>query len=481
MKKYLILVLAIIVATYAEAKVTLPALFSNNMILQQQCNAPIWGQSTAKSVTVTTSWNSKSVKSSVDASGNWRATIATPSYGGPYTITINDGSKTVIENVMIGEVWIASGQSNMEMPMAGFVSQPVEGANRDIATSKDSYMRVMTIEKVAESEPSNKVNSSGWQEATSESISTTSATAYYFARMLRAALDIPVGILVTSWGGTPINSWMSVENASKYEDCAKRDRNMAATQPSRSGVLFNGMINPIVGYAAKGFLWYQGESDRGSYKLYENKMVDLVSEWRTLWGDEQMAFYYAQIAPFEYDYRNSNTYCVSMYIREAQLKASTMIAGSGMAVLSDAGDKNCIHPTKKSIAGERLAYQALKKSYGLNGIEADGPIFNSMEIEGGEVTITFDNAANGLSATNGKLQDFEIASENGLFVEADAYIKGGKVVVSSPKVKNPAHVRYGFKDWFIGSLYNTQGIPASSFRTDSEQSTEVQQINKECN
>lgn len=471
MRRSLILIVALIWATGLRAEITMSPLFSDNMILQQNSSAPIWGQSSVMDamVVVTPSWSGHGVEAKADSRGLWNLNLDTPSYGGPYTITISDGSSThTIENVLVGEVWIASGQSNMEMQMRGFSGQPVAGGNRDIALSADSNLRIMTIERSSSAEPQTEINSSGWAEATPEIVAGSSATAYYFARMLRSSLDIPVGILCTSWGGTSIDCWLDSPTASKYIDIAERDKSREADHYRHSSAIFNAMINPIVGYAAQGFIWYQGETDRPYYTNYRDKFVDMVALWRGLWGDtqSQMGFYYAQIAPYDYVEYRSETEDNTPYIREAQVEALGLIPNSGMACLSDAGEQALIHPSRKYLAGERLAYQALLKEYDVKGIVADGPLYSSMEIVGSEIHLSFDNAELGLSTFGKELSDFEIAGVDGNFVAAKATIDGKVVVVSSSEVSNPKSVRYGFHGWFDGSLYNNAELPASSFRTD---------------
>ncbi len=468
MKKQFLLTLALLFAISARAEITLVPLFSDNMMLQQQSQAPIWGVTTIKNgeVRVTTSWDNQTFSTKADSKGNWRVSVETPVYGGPYTITIEDGDQQrVISNVIIGEVWIAAGQSNMFRKVSGQRSQHVIDSNMDLARSRDPQMRIMTIGRIISDEPLTTLRSGGWSEATSGVVSSTSATAYYFARTMRECLDVPVGIIVAAVGGTSINCWMDSQTASKFEDIAWNDAENTIDY-RHSCRLYNGMINPIAGYAAKGFIWYQGESDIVYYQSYAQKMADMVAQWRQKWDNEDMPFYYAQIAPYEYElYIRAGWH--SMYTREAQLEAAELIPNSGMAPLSDVGEADDIHPSNKRVPGERLALQALEKSYGFEGVEADGPTLESVEVNGNEMTLTFANARFGVSTLDqGELRDFEIAGQDGHFVEATAKIVAGNVVVSAPSVKEPKDVRYGFKNWFVGTLYNIEGIPASSFRTD---------------
>lgn len=469
MKSIIKLFLAIFTTTLAHAEVQLEPLFSDNMILQQNTEAAIWGKSSSKKSTlkVVGSWNNKAVEAQIATDSTWRVKLPTPSYGGPYTITIDDGDKKIIENVLIGEVWIASGQSNMEMEMAGFNSQPVEGSNRDIALSYDPMMRVMDVERTVSATPLTTVNSAGWSEAHSSVVAPLSATAYYFARTLRGALDIPIGILVSAWGGTSINSWVTPEHANSYQDVIEREakRRTSSRNQHYPGGLHNGMINPIAGYTARGFLWYQGESDRYRPESYAQKMLDMVTTWRTMWGSEDMPFYFAQIAPFEYAAGGKDDF-MSPYMREAMAEAVDVVANSAMVCLSDAGLQNCIHPSNKVVVGERFAYLALNRDYGQKSIIAYYPRYKSFEVDGNQLIITFDNAEIGLTTFGQELRDFEIAGEDGVFVEAKARIRGNTVILTSDEVATPLKAQYGFRNWFKGTLYNVAGLPASSFRTD---------------
>ncbi len=465
MKKIITLALSLAICSTVDAEVKLEPIFSDNMILQQNTEAAIWGTSSSKKTTlsVTGSWNNKAVKATIDASGGWRVALPTPSYGGPYTIKINDGDTKIIENVLIGEVWIASGQSNMEMEMAGFNCQPVENSNRDIALSLDPMLRVLDVERAVSDVAQTTVDSKGWSESNSDVVAPLSATAYYFARTLREALDIPVGILVSTWGGTSINSWVTPEYANSYKDVIEREKKSSPRSQHYPGGLHNGMINPIAGYTARGFLWYQGESDRFRYDTYAQKLSDLVSTWREMWGNEDMPFYFAQIAPFEYSVNGAED-TLSPYMREAMEAAVDVVPNSAMITLSDAGLKGCIHPSNKVVAGERFAYLALNRDYNQKYVIADYPKYKSFAVDGDKLTITFDSAKTGLTSFGEELQDFEIAGEDGVFYAATARIRGNTVILQSKSVPSPTQAQYGFKNWFKGSLFNIAGLPASSFR-----------------
>jgi sialate O-acetylesterase len=448
------------------AQVKLPGIFSDNMVLQQQTQAAIWGKKTLNStIKVTTSWNNRSYSVVADKDGYWKVTVSTPVAGGPFNITISDGQPVTLRNVMIGEVWVCSGQSNMAMAMKGYMAQPVMGSNEYIATSSNSQIRLITIPRSTSLTP--LVDFTGnWKTCEPENVSEFSATAYFFGIMLNNVLKVPVGLICTSWGGTRIEPWIS-ENGLKNFDWVKLPDKTQALSGSNiqqtPTVLFNAMINPIVGYGLRGAIWYQGESNRNEPAQYQKLLPGLIENWRSVWGIGEFPFYYVQIAPFDYGPTGLN----SAYLREAQLKASTAIKNIGMACIMDTGEKDNIHPSNKKAAGDRLAYQALVKTYGKKGYAAEGPVLKEMKIEGSIVRLTFDNAVNGLASLGKELSCFEVAGANKRFYPAKAIVTNPGITIFCPYVAEPVAVRYAFKDFIVGDLFNTEGLPASSFRTDT--------------
>jgi sialate O-acetylesterase len=463
-----ILFVLVIPASALFAQVKLPAIFGDNMVLQQQTEAAIWGKKTLNStVKVSTSWNNKSYTVVADKDGNWKLKVSTPVAGGPYTITITDGKPVTLKNVMIGEVWVCSGQSNMEMPMKGFKNQPVTGSNEYIAASSNIQIRLITVPRTASLIATDDFKGT-WKTCEPENVSEFSATAYFFGLMLYKTLKVPVGLICTSWGGTRIEPWISEAGLTKYDWVKIPDKTQPQAQnttlsPQTPTVLFNAMINPIAGYGIRGAIWYQGESNRNEPSQYQKLLPGLVENWRFIWGIGEFPFYYVQIAPFDYGPTGLN----SAYLREAQLKASTAIANIGMACIMDCGEKDCIHPANKAAAGNRLAYHALIKTYGKKGFAGEGPVLKEMKVEGNQVKLTFDNAPNGITSFGKELSCFEVAGSNKRFYPASAFITNAGVTLFSPLVNEPVSVRYAFKDFIIGDLFNTEGLPASSFRTDT--------------
>jgi sialate O-acetylesterase len=434
------------------------------MVLQQNSEAAMWGTATANtSVKVTTGWNKKSYTAKADKDGKWKLKVTTPPAGGPYEITISDGKMIRLKNVMIGEVWICSGQSNMEMPMKGYMSQPILGANEAIAISSNPSIRLFTVKKASSLQPLDDFTGS-WQNSEPENVSQFSATAYYFGLMLHNILKVPIGLINTSWGGTRIEPWMSEEGVKKFDFVKLPDKNQTGTLSQQTPtVLFNAMINPIVGYGIKGAIWYQGESNRNEPVQYAQLLPGMVENWRSLWGIGEFPFYYVQIAPYDYGITGLN----SAYLREAQLKASTAIPNIGMACIMDVGEKDCIHPAHKKTGSDRLAFLALTKTYGKTGFTGAGPVYKEMTVNGQVVKLAFDNAANGLTSFGKELSCFEVAGANKRFFPAEASISGKGITVYRPIVSEPVAVRYAFRDFIVGDLFNTEGLPASSFRTDN--------------
>jgi len=459
----LVLLLMVFQVFEVKAEIILPSIFGNNMVLQQNSNVAVWGKAAPNTaVRIKTSWNNKTYSARSGSDGSWMIKVSTPQAGGPFNLTISDGKPLVLRNVLIGEVWVCSGQSNMFMPLSGFKNQPVLGSLEFIVTSANPQIRLITVPLKASLTPENDFEGK-WEECNPETVNSFSATAYFFGRMLNQVLGVPIGLIQTSWGGTRIEPWLSEDGACKFNWIKVPGELPPGSKISKDlpTVIFNAMINPLVDYGIKGVIWYQGEANRNEPGRYRDLLPALVNDWRTKWNIGEFPFYYAQIAPFNYG-SNVN----SAYLREAQLLASEVIPNSGIVSLIDAGEENCIHPSNKKVAGDRLAYLALSKTYGIIGFPCEGPVLKEMTIDDNIVSLTFSNATNGLTSYGKELSCFEVAGENRRFYPAIAYITGTGVSLFSPSVNKPVAVRYAFKDYVRGDLYNTEGLPASSFRTD---------------
>ena len=455
MKKILLMAAVSCMAVSAQAKVTLPQIFGDNMVLQQQSDVKFWGTAEPSSkVTVRPSWDKKAaVAVTSDTDGKWTASVATPSAGGPYTVEISDGEKTVLDNVLVGEVWFCSGQSNMEMPVRGFGSQPVEGSADVIMKAVPSTpIRFCTVNKTKAVTPQDDCETR-WMENTPDAVADASATAYFFGMYLQEVLDVPVGLIISDWGGTAIEAWMDRETiAAGFPefDLSFIDRN--ELQDNVYGTptqLYNAMVAPLIPYTIKGMLWYQGEANIGRPEQYRKLMSAYVQMMRDRYGDPQALG--------------------SAYLREAQMLSQNDIPNCGMAVTLDVGDSGCIHPAKKREVGERLALMALHQTYGRKTINPYSPIYESWEVQDGQIFVNFSRTEGGLSPRGHELGGFEVAGPDKVFYPATAVVEQeDRIRVICPKeVSEPAAVRYGFHNCAEASLYNLYGIPASPFRTDN--------------
>ncbi len=445
-------------------KINFPAIIGDNMVLQQQSNVPLWGTATKNTtITIQTSWNNKVYKSKSGSDGKWNIFVSTPTAGGPFIISFSDGQMTNLKNILVGEVWLCSGQSNMEMPVKGFKNQPILNSNDIAVNSENSNIRIFLLEKKVSRVPLDSCRGS-WTVSEAASAKQFSAVGYQFAQMLQEKLKVPVGIIGTYWGGTPIQAWMDENSLKTFPEMKiPVPTDTSRLTPNVPTSLYNGMINPVVGFGLKGFLWYQGESNVGNYYIYERLMQSMVGEWRKIWKNDSLSFYYVQIAPYTY---GADTGRRSAYLRETQLKASSSIPNAGMAVAMDVGTQRGIHPPDKTTISKRLLYLALAKTYHRNGITFSGPVYKSMKIDSSRVNITFDFAENGLTSFGKDISNFEVAGADKIFYPATVRVTATGITVQSEKVKDPVAVRYGFKDWVVGELYNNEGLPASSFRTD---------------
>ena len=466
MKKLTFILTALLAATTAGAKVTLPKMFSDGMVMQRETNANLWG--TAKgsaTVSITTSWDGKTYSVKAGKDGKWKTSVPTPKAGGPYRITLSDGEETVLDNILIGELWLCSGQSNMEMPMKGFKNQPVENAVEDILYSADSQLRLFTVKRNSRFAPIDTV-SGHWSEAAPASVREFSATAYHFGRELRRMLGVPVGLIVTSWGGSACEAWMKADWLKAFPDAKIPATEADVKSKNRTPtVLYNGMLHPLIGITMRGVIWYQGEDNVPRYKTYANMLTTMVRGWRAEWGQGDFPFYYCQIAPYDYSLIDWTTN--SALLREQQSKAELMMPNAGMAVLMDAGLEYGIHPRKKHLAGLRLALLALKNTYGVEGLTAESPYYKEVKFQGDTAVVTFERAGMWVYGSNGLKSDlFEVAGEDRVFHPAKAWIERSKVYVKSDAVKRPVAVRYAFKNWAMGDLY-CDGLPLPSFRTDN--------------
>ena len=472
MRKIFLVFTAFLTVTVAmQAKVVLPPIFADDMVLQQQSNAAVWGTATPDAeVVITATWSDVQTTVKADASGKWSAFLPTPVAGGPYEITFNDGEALTVKNVLIGEVWMCMGQSNMEMPLKGFEAQPVDNAADIILGAKASVpIRVCKIKKTVAYEVKDEAPAK-WMENVPAEIGNASATAYFFALRLYETLDIPVGVIDVSYGGSYIEAWMPEEllrsefdGEFDYAHLQTKTRTRAKAHHDPC-VLYNGMLKPVMGYTSKGFIWYQGCSNSDKPEQYRRLQPAFVNLLRKSWNNESMPFYYTQIAPYKTN---------PPEMMWAQALNVYDIPNSAMATTHDAGDYTCIHPANKKTVGDRLAYLALVRDYGFDHfVDPYTPMPVKYEFKEGEAIVTFEVGKMGLSPRSKDLDGFEMAGEDGVWYPAKAVVlRGGEhkakaiKVYKCPQVTKPVAVRYAWSKWCPSTLYNCFGIPATPFNS----------------
>lgn len=486
MKKLLTLICCIALASGLSGHLRMGPLFSNGMVLQQQQNTNIWGWATADAkVTVKTSWGAKA-KAVADRHGRWQATVQTPAATfAEQSVVVSCGKeKITVSNVLIGEVWLASGQSNMEMPLKGFASCPTEGCNEAISEAGRyaGKVHLLTVPSAPQAEPTDTV-SVKWEDCNPKTAADFCAAAYFFGIKLQETLHCPVGLINSSLGATRVEGWTPRETLQGYPDInldklmpeitkkiadKKAQNNLYNIERELPMVFYNGMIHPFVGYNLKGFLWYQGEANVDYMNSeYATRLANMVSEWRNRWGLGDLPFYTVEICPFEYWWVKPAIKACAL--REQQLKAVSLLPNMGMVCTNDlVHDYEYwqIHPCMKREVGERLCLWALSKAYGIEGIVCESPTYNNMEIKDGKVIISFNNAEQGFNR-NVRIEGFEVCGADSVFHPA-TYVgtSGSRVNVQCNKVKEPVAVRYCYKPFQLGNLKSIYGLPVVPFRTD---------------
>jgi sialate O-acetylesterase len=459
-----------LLAPVARADVKPHPLFSDGMVLQKGDQCLVWGTADPEEV-ITYSMYDKNHRGherntgiKADKDGKWQFTIFLKNglidKAGPYTLTIKGKNTVEIKDVYVGEVWIASGQSNMEMTVNSSA-----GADEAKKNAGNAKLRLFTVEKVAADKPQNTVPvidepkkqiKGKWMEAGPDTIGSFSAVAYYFGRDLQKALDVPVGIIHTSWGGTASEEWTSMKVLDAHPEHKGKH--------PRQAKLYNGMIAPLIPYAIKGAIWYQGESNAGRADLYRTGFPLMIQNWRDDWKQGDFPFLFVQLAPF-LPISKEPTDTDWARLREAQLMTTQKAKNTAMAVITDVGDEKDIHPKRKEPVGQRLALAAEALAYGKK-VEYSGPVFDKMTVDGNKAVLSFKHLGGGLEAKDGALTGFTIAGEDKVFHNAEAEIKGDTVVVTCKDVEKPVAVRFGWANYPVVNLWNKAGLPASPFRTD---------------
>lgn len=459
---FYLLLLSFLVAPHLLATVRLPAIIGNHMVLQQHSQVKIWGWcDPAEIIKITTTWDTATYTTTGESGAKWSTTLQTPTSGGPYTITITGSNTIVINDVLIGEVWLCSGQSNMEMSYNWGVTRYANDMNK----ASNNNIRFFQIVKSTAQYPQDDLKGR-WIVCSPEEAKQLSLVAYFFGNKLQQELKTPVGLISSSWGGTPAEVWTPEEKINNHPALKKAAQHIKPYKswPVYPGATFNAMIHPITAYNIAGALWYQGESNVGADTTYQLLLTNLITGWRQAWQKE-FPFYFVQIAPYA-GYGNNNA---AALLRETQTNTLT-VPKTGMVVTSDlVHDVKDIHPHPKKEVGLRLANMALAETYGKTGIAYKSPLYKSMHIEKNKIRITFTNAEKGLISKEGTPTEFYIAGEDKNFVAATAKIEGNTVLVWSDNVNHPVAVRFGFTNKAMPNLFSKEGLPVNLFRTDNWQ------------
>ncbi len=462
MKKAVLSLFLLCLFLQATAAIRLPGIIGDHMVLKQNSAVELWGWGAVnEKITVKPSWTTEEYNIAVNPAAKWSVTIPTPAAGGPYTIILqssNSKKPVVINDVLIGEVWLCSGQSNMAANASS-----MKQADSASVYANNPQLRFFNLTRTTALYPQENCDGR-WVVCNPEDMKRFSAIGYFFGERLQKALDRPVGLIHSAWGGTNIEVWMpreTVEAKPELKAAADKLKSFKTDRFREPGGLFNAMIYPLAPYTLSGVLWYQGESNVKTWEVYTESFTDMIGSWRQLFKAADLPFYYVQIAPYA-----KNEGETGILLREAQTKA-LKCPNTGMVVISDlVDDINDIHPQLKVEVAQRLTNMALVNTYGKTGIPCRSPLYKGMAIEKNKIRIFFDHADSGLISKNGAPSEFYIAGADGQFLSAQAKIEGSTVVVWNKTIKQPLNVRFGFSNAAMPNLFSKEGLPADAFRTD---------------
>jgi sialate O-acetylesterase len=455
---YFVVVIFSFTSLVVFANVRLPAVIGSHMVLQQKTEVTIWGWcDAAEKIKLNAGWDTTTYTAIGSSLAKWSIRIKTPAAGGPYQVTITGNNKIVLEDVLIGEVWVCSGQSNMEMNVNWGLPYQDEVSN-----ATDKSIRFFHIPRTTADYPQDDVKAE-WIVCNPQDMKQFSAVGYFFGKTLRQNLNVPVGLINTSWGGTPAEAWTPIEfvnNDTVLKNAAAK-LVPAPGWPVIPAVTYNAMIHPLIKYAIAGAIWYQGEANVNTASTYQALLATMITAWRKAWKKD-FPFYYVQIAPFAGYGDNSS----SAFLREAQTK-TLAVPNTGMIVITDlVDDINDIHPKMKKEVGIRLANYALSETYGKKDIPHKSPFYKNVKIEKNKIRVYFENAEKGLMSKGKEPVEFFIAGADENFVPASAKIEGNTVVVWNEAIKDPVAVRFAFRNGAMPNLFSKEGLPVNPFRTD---------------
>jgi sialate O-acetylesterase len=446
------------------ANVDLPDALSDHMVLQQNTKVKLWGKANKKKlVKISVSWSKRTYYVRVDKDGNWKVLIQTPKGSfTKHTITFKEGLTHKLEDVLIGEVWFCSGQSNMEMPLRGFKDQPIEGAD-SVIKNVDSELgiRMLTVKRNPQETPVESCEGK-WQVPGKLNIAGMSATAYFFANRLREQLNVPIGIINSSWGGSSVEGWMTRTLVEKYSDLDLSKEYSANETWKKPWIMYNGMLHPLRNFTIKGFCWYQGESNTDRYETYQQKLTEMIALWRSEWNLGDLPFLLVEIAPYNYENGLNAAHLRTAQFNCAKLNTNVGIIGTNDLVTEN--ELNNIHPPRKKEVGERLANYALMETYQLSSIQARSPAFASYLFIENAIVLYFTNLYDGIQPME-YYSGFEIAGEDDIFYPAKATLNEDRKTlrVEAPEVTKPTAVRYCYKNFQLGNVKNSVRLPLLGF------------------
>ena len=451
-------ILITIISIHCGASIKLPSIISEGMVLQRNSEVTIWGWADPEEpIKITAGWSGNIFETKTSAEGYWSVKMPTPEAGGPYTLNFKGYNEVAVNDILIGEVWLCSGQSNMEMS----VDWGINNGEEEAALADHPNIRYIKYDKMTAETPQNNVPAN-WYKCSPATMRMYSAAAYFFARRLQEDLgDIPIGLIVSVWGGSPAEVWIpkeAVDNNQKVKTAASKlePKTYTATKP---GQAYNAMIYPTQNYKIAGAIWYQGESNVGS-EVYAETMKVLIESWRAKRGYD-FPFYYAQIAPWTYGANDA----YGALLRYDQSKVPNMVSNTGMIVTSDISTSDDIHPKEKKQVGIRLADQALVNHYKTKNVVVNGPLYKGKKVNKNTLTVQFENA-DGLHFKEQEPGTFEVAGKDGIYHKAKAVIKNNEVVLSSKDVAEPINVRFEWSNIHLATMFNGAGLPASCFNSE---------------
>jgi sialate O-acetylesterase len=452
--------ISFLITVKSFSQLRLPAVISSGMVLQQNDSVALWGWGyNGQPVKITGSWNNNTASTAVTNHGNWSIKIKTPAAGGPYTLRINSaGSEIVLSDVLIGEVWLCSGQSNMEMSYSSS-----KHSQEELSNSYNKNIHFFQVPRTASDYPQDDLKAT-WKTCDSNSLKSFSAVGYFFGKKLQQDLNMPIGLINASWGGTSAEAWTPAENIYNNEVLKQAAAQLQEVPwgPVKPGFNYNGMIAPLTRYNITGVIWYQGEANVGNNNnTYSRLLTNMIDTWRKKWNKE-FSFYYVQIAPYAYSKKNEGA-----LLQEQQARAMSY-PKTGMIVITDLIDSvTDIHPSDKREVGKRLANWALAETYHKDIAAYKNPALKKVDMDKNKLIISFDNIPNGLIAKNKTISGFYISGEKEEWLPAEAKIEKDKIIVWNKTLEHPVYVRYGFGNTIIGNLFSKEGLPVIPFRTDN--------------